>query len=110
MTPHDQHDIDQKNIHILAEAVTKAIQDGKGDSRFIDLSRIPLICLSIANISKSIDEMKEMMASNRKESDVQHESFVTKGEFNPYKKALNLVGTALILAAVGAFASLILIK
>lgn len=105
-----QHDFDQKNIHILAEAVSKAIQENKGDSRFIDISRIPLICLSIANISKTMDEMKEMMANNRRESDTQHEAFVTKNEFSPYKKALNIIGALAITGIAGALLSLVITK
>lgn len=106
----DQHDIDQKTIHVLADAVSKAMKENKGDSRFIDLSRIPLICLSITNMSKALDEIKEMMASNRKESDTQHESFITKGEFAPYKKALNTIAGLVLLAVVGGLLSLVIIK
>lgn len=101
MTPnqHEQEQADQKSIEILAQAVTKAINDSKGDSRFIDLSRIPLICLSITNIGKDISEIKDMIASNRKESDAQHESFVKKGGEYLLIRSIVFGGVALVLLA-----------
>jgi hypothetical protein len=109
MTPNDQHRIDQETIETLAAAVSKAMEQNHGSKRYLDLERIPLICLAISNISKALDEIKEMMASNRKESDLQHESFVTKTEFAPYKNALNKVAGTIIVALVMAVLGLILI-
>lgn len=97
---HAQDQADQKSIEILAQAVTKAINDSKGDSRFIDLSRIPLICLSITNISKDIAEIKEMITNNRKESDIQHESFVKKGGEYTLIRSIVFGGVSLVLIAV----------
>ena len=108
MTSTNHHD--QESVRILADAVSIAIKENKDDKRFIDISRIPLICLSIANISKALDEMKEMMASNRKESDIQHESFVTKGEFTPYKKAMNAIAGLVLVTIFGALLSLVIIR
>lgn len=109
MTP-SEYDFDQKTIELLADAVSKAINDNTRNKRFIDLERIPLICLSIANISKAIDEIKEMMQSDREESDRQHQGFVTKSEFQPYKNVLNSIGAMVLLAVVGGLLSLIFIK
>lgn len=110
MSPSEQHGIDQETIETLAAAVSKAIEQNSGNKRFIDLERIPLICLSIANISSDMKEMKDMMASNRRESDEQHKSFVSKGEFAPYKTALNTVAGLILVAVVGGLLSLIFIK
>ena len=110
MTPSNQNEIDQKTLQVLADAVSKAINDNEGNKRFIDLERIPLICLSMSNMSKDLIEIKEMIASNRKESDIQHEGFLTKGEFTPYKKALNTIAGLILVAVVGAILSLIVIK
>lgn len=110
MTNLSQDDLDQKTLQVLADAVSKAINDNEGNKRFIDLERIPLICLSMSNMSKALDEIKEMIASNRRESDSQHESFVTKGEFTPYKKAMNMIGALTLVAVVGALLSLVVMK
>lgn len=105
-------EIDLKNIQVLADAVSKAIKENKGDMRFIDLARIPLICLSMANMSKALDDIKNMMIANRKESDEQHETFLTKESFNlqfePIKTVVyGGVGVAL-LALTGAVISLVI--
>jgi len=103
---------DQESITILAKAVSKAIGENEGNKRFIDLERIPLICLSISNISKALDDIKIMITSNRTESDEQHKSFLTKEafqlEFGPIKSVVfGVVGLALI-AMAGAVIALII--
>lgn len=110
MTPQNQHDIDQNTLKVLGDAISLAIKENVGNKRFIDLERIPLICLSITNIGKDISEIKDMIASNRRESDTQHDNFVTKVEFTPYKKALNAVAALVLVAVVGGLLGLILIK
>lgn len=107
---HTQEQADQKSIKILAAAVSLAIKENKGDARYIDLSKIPLICLGIANMSNDIKEIKEIMASNRKESDSRHEKFLTKIEFSPYRKALNMIAGLAIVAIVSGLLSLVFIK
>ena len=109
MTPRDQNDIDQNTLKVLGDAISLAIKENVGNKRFIDLERIPLICLSITNIGKDISEIKDMISSNRKESDAQHESFVTKVEFAPYKNALNKIAGTIIVALVMAILGLVLI-
>ena len=109
MTPREQNDIDQNTLKVLGDAISLAIKENVGNKRFIDLERIPLICLSITNIGKDISEIKDMISSNRKESDAQHESFVTKVEFAPYKNALNKIAGTIIVALVMAILGLVLI-
>ena len=104
----NQGKIDQKAIETLADAVTKAISANAGNKRFIDLERIPLICLSMANFSKAFDahvinmekamnEIKAMIESNKKDSDKQHESFVTKDGQYFILRAIVFTGTGSIL-------------
>lgn len=103
----------QESVRILADAISKAIGDNKGDSRFIDLHRIPLICLSITGIHESLKDIKEMIATDRESAGQQHESFLTKEsfrlEFDPVKSLVfGGVGLALI-AMAGAIISLVLV-
>lgn len=105
----EQNKIDQKTIETLADAVTKAINANQGNKRFIDLERIPLICLSISNISKSLDthvismgrameEIKDMIVKNKEDSDKQHDKFVTKDGQYFIVRAIVFTGAGIVLA------------
>ena len=60
--PQTPKEFDMKTVEILADAVSKAIgTNAEADKRFIDISRIPLLCLSVSNIHKNIEEIKEML-------------------------------------------------
>lgn len=97
----EQREFDMKSIQTLADAVSKAIGENGTDRRFIDITRIPLICLSITGIHASLEELKEMMkeAPNK---------YVSQEQFAPYKKALNTIAAALLLAFVGGLTALLL--
>lgn len=102
----------QKEIDILADAVTKALGSNGGNKRFIDLERIPLICLAISNMSKGIDEIKQMMEKNQKESDEQHEAFLTKESFEQQFSPVRMIvfggiGLALIALATAVVSQVI---
>lgn len=116
MTKHDTAIIDKAanldSVRVLADAVSEAIKENKGDQRFIDVTKIPLICLSIANINQMLSEIKDMIVTNKSDSDIQHEKFLTKDafhlEFDPVKSLVfGAVGIALI-AMGGALVSVIL--
>lgn len=102
-----QQETDMESVKTLADAITKAINDNKGDKRFVDLPRVPLICLSITEIHKALDEIKgdikDMMVGFNK-------NFVSKDQFWPVRTVVfGLVG--LILAGVvGALITLVLRK
>lgn len=97
-----QTEFDMKTIQTLADAVTKAIGENKeGDKRFIDIARIPLICLSITSIHTSIEEIKEMMQDMKK-------NFVSHDSFLPVKYiTFGLVGM-IMTGVVGALLTLVL--
>jgi hypothetical protein len=67
-----------ESIKALADAVGQVIGENKDQKRFIDISRIPLICLSITQIHENIKELKEMMKE-------QHEIFATKEDVQPIR-------------------------
>lgn len=74
----------------VEDAVIRAFKAGIGDGRYIDVSRIPLICQSIVGIDKKLDDL------------------VNRGEFKPVQAiAYGLVGLVLS-SVVGALMLLIL--
>lgn len=78
----------------IKQAVIEAFSVGVDNKRFIDVSRIPLICQSINQIGIDIKEIKE--------------SIVTKEEFTPVKTLVyGMVGLALS-AIVGALLMLVI--
>lgn len=79
---------DEETIRVLADAVTHAIGKNDGGRRFLDLERIPLICLVISNMGKSIEEIKQMILANKQDSDDEHEKFLTKESFDQQFKPL----------------------
>lgn len=102
----------EDNLQALADAISKAIGESKGEKRFIDLTKIPLICLSITGIHQTVKEIKEMIVANKRDSDEQHETFVTKEYFHLNFDTVRLlvyggVGLALI-AMVGALISVVI--
>ncbi len=107
---------DNESLQVLADAISKAIGESKGDKRFIDLTKIPLICLSITGIHESLKEIKEMITRNKEDSDIQHEKFLTKEsfhmQFDPFASGFRWivmgVSGAIGIALITAFFSLIL--
>lgn len=78
----EQKQINQQDLQALSDAINKAIGKNDAGDKFIDLSKIPLICLSMAHLSSDMKEIKRMIKENKEDSDKQHATFVTKaGEF-----------------------------
>jgi hypothetical protein len=72
------HDLTMENVRVLADAVSKAIGENKAEQRFIDVTKIPLICLSITGIHENLKELKEMMKEMQA-------TFVRKEEIMPIR-------------------------
>lgn len=77
---------------IVNEAVKDAFSAGIGSGRYIDVSRIPLICQSIVGIDKKLDEL------------------VTQAEFWPVKTLVYGITGLMLAAVIGALMMLVLIK
>jgi GTP1/Obg family GTP-binding protein len=93
----------KENAENMMKAVTEIVTDalGRVKSRYVDTDRIPLLCQSVFQVRDDIKELKEIMIANRKESDIQHESFVTKtGEYWVMK---TIVFTGAGLTLIGVF-------
>ncbi len=81
----------------ITEAVQEAFSAGIEKGRFVDISRVPLICQSIIQIGKDITELKEVQAG-----------LVTQDQFVPVKIiAYGLVATMMI-GVLGAVLSVVL--
>lgn len=78
----------------VQEAVQEAFSASVSDGRYIDVSRIPLICQSIVQIGKDIAEMKENLTS--------------KEEFWPVKTLVYGITGLMLAAVVGALLMLII--
>lgn len=83
----------------IKQAITEAVQDafssGIEKGRFVDISRVPLICQSIVQIGKDITELKEVQAK-----------LVTQDQFWPVR---TLVYSTVALMLLGVVVSLILL-
>lgn len=92
--------MDPATLDAIKKAVQEAFSAEGGDKRFIDITRIPLICQSIVNISSDIKDINQKL----------DEKFVTKTEFSPVKTVVyGLVGLILV-AVVGALIGLVILR
>lgn len=73
----------------IEDAVGRAFGAGVDNGRYIDVSRIPLICQSIINIDKKLDEL------------------VTKQEFWPVKTLVYGITALMLSGVVGALLVLV---
>lgn len=60
-------------VQKIAEALRQVFGEGQERQRFIDITRIPLICQSIIQIADDMRDMKQTL----------EEKFVTKDQFWP---------------------------
>src|SRR3990167_3268237 len=88
----------EKEISRIAESV-KRLEEGGG--RFIDLSRVPLICQSIVDIREDLKEIKQSI----KDLDMKNETYVREKDFTFWR---NLLVSGLLLSiAVGFIMNLV---
>lgn len=94
-----------KNVLASEQTITKALSDALRDvfgenvqsGRFIDVTRIPLLCQSVITIHEDIKDIKEKL----------DDKYVTKDVFNPVRAiAFGLVG-AVAMAVLGKVLNLI---
>ena len=74
----------------IEDAVTRAFSAGVGDKRFIDVSRIPLICQSIIGIDRKLEQI------------------VTQDQFQPVKIIAYGMVSTVMLGVLGAILTTIL--
>jgi hypothetical protein len=79
----------------VTEAITKAVQaalSADGSRRFLDVTRVPLICQSIVNMATDIKEISDKLDRN----------YVTKEAFWPVKTIVYSLVGVMLLALIGA--------
>lgn len=102
--------MDEATLKAIRAAVEDAFSSGVKDKRFIDVSRVPLICQSINQIGKDIGEIKDLIMDNKEAADIRMDGLVTADQFWPVRTVVyGLIG--LILTAVaGALIALVVTK
>lgn len=99
--------MDPATFDAIKKAVQEAFSAEGGDKRFIDVSRVPLICQAIVTMGSDIGEIKKSIKENGVKLDT---NFVSKTEFTPVKTLVyGFVGLILI-AVVGAIVGLVITK
>lgn len=82
--------MDIQTIREIEQAVTRAFSAGVDDKRYIDVSRIPLICQSIIGIDEKLDEL------------------VTRQEFWPVKTLVYGITGLMLAGVIGALLMLVI--
>lgn len=104
----------EESVRILADAVSLAIRENSGDQRFLDLKRIPLICLSIAGMHDDLKEIKDMIKEDRLSSAEAHETFLTKESFAqqiwPIRSIVYGLVSMILVAVAAAVISMVVIE
>lgn len=95
----EEHTAKEDAVEALAIALREVFGDEKGQ-RFVDVSRIPLLCASVINTNKAIEEI------NKKLDD----KFVTKEAFDPVRKIVYGVVALMLTAVVTALLALVIMN
>lgn len=92
------------NEATITQALTTALREVFGENttsgRFVDVSRIPLICKSIIDMHDNLKEMNNKLDNK----------FVTAEAFSPVKNIVYGLVTLILIAVVGALVALVLKK
>lgn len=82
--------MEEPTAKLIEDAVQRAFSSSVQEGRYIDVSRIPLICQSMVQISKDLTAVKEQMVQERT-------GLVTQDQFWPVKTLVyGLVGLTLV--------------
>lgn len=89
--PYSKIEEEQQQIKVLSEVLRQVFGENQDAQKFIDVSRIPLICQNITGIHTNLLDIKEML----------DKKFVTKESFNPVKNVVyGIIGIVLTTAFV----------
>ena len=100
--------LDEKTLEAIQAAVERAFNAGVDNRRFIDVSRIPLICQSIVQIGKDIGEIKDTMHENNETTNGRIENLVTQDQFAPVKAIVYGIVALVLTTVAGALLALVI--
>ncbi len=90
--------MDKLTLDAIESAVFKALGAQVEKGRYLDMSRIPLICQNITTMHDDISEMKTIM----------QDKLVTQDQFWPVKTFVYGIVSIMLVAIVGAMINLVI--
>ena len=92
---------DERTTATLAAALREVFGENRDARRFVDITRIPLICQSIVGIHSELKDLKQMV----KETDGKH---ISREEFWPVKTIVYSGVGITLTAVIGALIALVI--
>lgn len=103
-------EVEKRTQRALENALRQVFGENQDARRFIDITRIPLICQSINGIHESLQDLKSMISTQKEQLLNEHEKFVSKDEFNPVKYIAFGAAGMILTGFTGAVLSLVFLK
>ena len=94
----NEEDLRVKNL--LAEALRDAFGEHEASKRFVDVTRIPLLCKSIIDTNKRLENIESMLS----------DKYVTKEAFTPIKSLVYGATGLILVSVVGALLTLVVMR
>lgn len=91
----------EQNIKAIAAALRLIFGENQNSGKFIDISRIPLICQNINDIHVNLSELKTMVEKFGEKAD---KRYVNKDQFSPVR---SIVFGAVALILVSFFGAIV---
>ena len=96
---------EQSATKVLADALREVFGENEKSGRFVDVSRIPLICQNINTMHGNLEDIRMMMEKAIADSD---KRYVNHDQWWPVKTIVYSGTGAVLLAVVGAVIALII--
>ncbi len=94
---------DRRNVRVISEALREVFNENVETGKFIDVSRVPLICKSIVDMHQNIADIKTMIEKF-------DDRFVNQDQFSPVKTLVYGLTTLLLAGVIGSLLKIVLIK
>lgn len=99
---------------IVAEALRDAFGEHQASGRFVDVTRIPLLCKSVldthAKIAEIMSILKEQKVALDKKDEENGKRFVNQDQFDPVKRVVYGLVTLVLTVVGGAIVALVVMK
>lgn len=94
-----EHDL-EKTTQALSDALREVFGENTRSQRFVDVTRIPLICKSIVDTNERLKEIKDRLDTK----------FVTVEAFTPVRNVVYGLVSLILVAIVGALLAVVIQK